>query len=98
MSVFKKISNKFSNTEFSKRLVFIVTSIWILSTIVNYLFQYFGITVIDMTSTYSEISDVFKITAIGYLSKSGVENINKIKSTIDRVVEDVAADMNKKGE
>ena len=92
----KLIGDKFSNTHFSKRLVFIVTSVWLIATVANYILNYYGMSIDSIGMTYAEITATFKVILMYYFGSKTVENLNKFKTPLGEILEEVASDLNNK--
>lgn len=96
MSALKKIGKFLTNSQFSKILAFIVTVVWLVATALQYLFNINGISVESMGLTYSEITDTFKGILMYYFGSKTVENVTKIKGSLEEKLKDVAHEMNGK--
>ena len=69
--------------ETSKKLLLLVTIVWLISTIVNYTSIYFGFDTFQIAATYEVISDIFKWEILVYSGKAGVENYQKISDGLN---------------
>jgi len=81
---------KFLKLETSKKLLLLVTVIWFIATIANYILNYFLIDILQTAQTYSIISEIFKWEILVYSGKATIENYNKIgqvvQTQIDKMV------------
>lgn len=83
----KKILEKIGNMETSKKILTVVTIVWILSVVTNYVLAYLGIESNMVNSTFNLINTTFIVELGYYGAKSGVENVSKINSNTSNVEE-----------
>jgi len=86
---------KIKNIETSKKLLFIVTFVWVATLTVNYVSAYQGIESNTINQTFNLVNNAFIIELGYYGFKSGAENITKIKNnskineTINKAIEKI---------
>jgi len=77
----KNILNGLKNMETSKKLLLIVTLIWLTCTVINYVLGIKGIDSNMISTTYGLINTAFMFELANYGLKSGAENIVKINNS-----------------
>lgn len=90
----KKFKKIFTFTT-SKKLLWIITSVWFISTVANYVFGFNTIDTISIQNTYENICDLFKWELIIYSGKATIEKTNLITSKITETINNLS---NKDGE
>lgn len=65
--------------EFTKKIVWIVTMMFVLGYTISYILLFFYPDSTAIEFIIENISDVFKVTVVGYVVKAGVENVLKIR-------------------
>jgi len=95
-----KIVEKIKSIETSKLLLFIVTTVWIASIVINYVMGYLTIESVMVLTTFNAINNAFIIELGYYGLKSGIENVTKIKTDkkigdlIDEAVDNIDESIN----
>ena len=65
--------------EFSKKIVVLVAIVFFIDLVYSRIFLIFNPDSTSIIELSNQMSDVFKITVIGYAVKAGFENVTKIK-------------------
>ena len=88
----KDFINKIVMFATSKKLLWIITTVFVLCTVAMFLMNYVGISVTPLDPTYSSVTYVFVSEVVVYSGKALTEKtnlVNTIKETVGKINDEV---------